>query len=44
MSEVEAAKELADLGERMEMNVPKFATSDSQWLTFKQIARSVWEE
>lgn len=42
MSEAEAAQALAGYGQSVPMRIPAFADADGNWLSFTEIAYSVW--
>jgi hypothetical protein len=44
MDDDEAADAVADLGDFMEMTIPDFADDEGRWLSFADIAASVWGE
>jgi hypothetical protein len=44
MDDDEAAGAVADLGDFMEMTIPDFADDEGRWLSFADIAASVWGE
>ena len=37
-----AANELAEFGRLVDLIIPAFASEDGEWLSFVEIARSVW--